>query len=107
MLFNVSTGVSGQPGESFLISGSSWASCVAYFEGLGKNLISIVLTDDIVIKNNTSDVCFLVSMRDNLTNTAYRYTIYDSFDNVAIWLNSQSDKTIQTLTKQNKQFVTI
>lgn len=108
MLFNVNTGNPGNPGESFLVSGSSWSACVAYFEGLGKNLVSITTQIESLILNQTgTTIYYAVVLKDNDTNSSQTFIIYDTFDNVILWINSQTDKTLTSIQKTNKQFVSI
>lgn len=108
MLFNVNTGTPGSSGESFLVSGSSWSACVAYFEGLGKNLVSITTTIENLIVNVTGvTTCYSVNLRDIDTNSQHSFIIYDTFDNVILWVNSQTDKSLSSIQKTNKQLVTI
>lgn len=105
MLFNV---IFSEPNEQLLISGNSWSSCLAYCEGTGKNIGSISTTSNAVIVNNpSSTICFVVTLKDDTNGEVSAFQIFDTYQNVINWVNTQVGKSLQTLNKQNKQFVAI
>ena len=107
MLFNVNLG-SGPSFETLLISGSSWSNCLSYCEGTGKQIQSIQLSDAQVVLDNISlGYCYLVIMRNNSTSLIASNLIYDTFENVLVWISSQSGFTFQSMSKQNRAFVSI
>lgn len=108
MLFNVYFAKTQSLAESFVISGSSWSECLAYCEGTGKTLQSIQLSNENVLVNNPSlSYAYLVSLRDDVTGTVSNTIIFDTYFNVIAWIDSKTDMSLQSLNKQNKQFVTI
>lgn len=108
MLLNVITGTQSQSGEAFLISGSSWSSCISYFENLGKTIISVSLNNSTIIPTDiTSSLCYMVSLTDTDTNLQQSYIIYDTFENVTNWINSQLDMSVSSINKQIRHFVSI
>ena len=108
MLFNVYFAQPQSLAENLLISGSSWSACLAYCEGTGKPLQSILLTNDnILVINPSLNYAYSVSLKDNVTGTISNTTVFDTYFNVIAWIDSKTDMSLQSLTKQNKQFVAI
>lgn len=108
MLFNVILGAAQQQVESLLISASTWSNCLSYCEGTGKELQSISYTSNsLKVVNQSLNYCFSVSLKDDVTGTISNIFIFDTYFNVIAWIDSQSGKSLATLSKQNKQFVSI
>ena len=107
MLFSCSIQISGV-GSNKLISGNTWSSCAAYLEGTGDVISSINIQNQNFIGNNTSSSeSYNVGLRDNVTSMLSAYIIYDTYDNVISWVNSQTGKSLQNLQYQNIPFVQI
>jgi hypothetical protein len=107
MLFNCSIQISGI-GSNKLVSGNTWSSCAAYLEGTGDVISSINIQKQNFIGNNTSsNESYNLTLKDNVTSTTSSYIIYDTYDNVISWVNSQTGKTLQNLQYQNRVFVQI
>ena len=107
MLFSCSIQISGV-GSNKLISGNPWSSCAAYLEGAGDSISSINIQNQNFIGNNTSSSeSYNVGLRDNVTSMLSAYIIYDTYDNVISWVNSQTGKSLQNLQYQNRPFVQI
>jgi hypothetical protein len=108
MLFTVSFAQPQSTVENYLISGSTWSECLAYCEGTGKPINSITLCSDILVPTNTSlNYSFVFGLRDNVTGDRMVYQVFDTESNVLNWVISQTDKSLISLTKQNKQLVII
>ena len=107
MLFNCSLKISGINSNK-LISGNTWSSCAVYLEGTGDVISSINIQKQTFIGNNTSSSeSYNVSLKDDVTSIILSYIIYDTYDNVISWVNSQTGKTLQNLQYQNRTFVQI
>ena len=107
MLFSCSLQSSGT-NLNKLISGNTWSSCAAYLEGTGDAISSINIQNQIFIGNNTSSSeSYNVSLKDDVTSVILSYIIYDTYDNVISWVNSQTGKSLQNLQYQNIPFVQI
>lgn len=110
MLFNVflKENLQQTPGINLLISGNSWSDCVQYCETLGENIVSINSSlEQLIINDNVLNSQYYVMMIDVITNTRTTYIIFDTLDNVLTWINLQSEKTLQSIQKQNRQFISI
>ena len=106
MLFNCGVQPTGASTEVKLISGNTWGECVAYLEGTGDAIQAINVQNVILIPNDTSSSnSYAVTLKDNVTGTQVYYIIYDTYANVISWIQSQTGKTVQTLSYQNRQFV--
>jgi hypothetical protein len=107
MLFNCALKISGI-NLNKLISGNTWSSCAAYLEGTGDVISSINIQNQNFIGNNTSSSeSYNVGLKDDVTNISSSYIIYDTYDNVISWVNSQTGKRLQNLQYQNIPFVQI
>jgi hypothetical protein len=107
MLFNCSIQISGI-GSNKLVSGNTWSSCAAYLEGTGDVISSINIQNQNFIGNNTSSSeSYNVGLKDDVTSISSSYIIYDTYDNVISWVNSQTGKRLQNLQYQNIPFVQI
>jgi len=107
MLFSCAIQSSGS-GLNKLISGSTWSACSAYLEGTGDVISSINIQNQIFIGNNiSSNESYNVNLKDNVTMVSLTYLIYDTYSNVISWVNSQSEKSLQNLSYQNRPFVQI
>ena len=107
MLFNVNLGTN-QNIEQLLISGSSWSNCLSYCEGTGKEIQSIANRDTSIIANNiTLGYYFSVIIKNNSTSVMSSKLIFDTFENVLIWVDQQTGHTLQSIIKSTTQFVSI
>ena len=107
MLFSCSLKISGVNSIK-LISGNTWSSCAAYLEGTGDVISSINIQKQNFIGNNTSSSeSYNVGLKDDVTSISSSYIIYDTYDNVISWVNSQTGKRLQNLQYQNIPFVQI
>lgn len=109
MLFNVLISLSANPRtEMILISGNSLLNCVQYLENNQKKVTNITESKEVLILNDSGAThCYLVNLRDVDTNTVFSYTIFDTFNNISSWINSQEDKYPLTISRQNKTFIII
>ena len=66
------------------------------------------IQNQIFIGNNiSSNESYNVNLKDNVTMVSLTYLIYDTYSNVISWVNSQSEKSLQNLSYQNRPFVQI
>jgi hypothetical protein len=105
MLINVFYKESSVP-KQLLISGASMASALVYCDA--NNIIPTSLNEIVnsLMPNNTSlNYNFNVTLKDQSENVSNQI-IFDTFDNVISWVNSQSGKYLVNLTRNNQSFVT-
>ena len=82
------------------------ASALVYCDA--NNIIPTSLNEIVnsLMPNNTSlNYNFNVTLKDQSENVSNQI-IFDTFDNVISWVNSQSGKYLVNLTRNNQSFVT-
>jgi hypothetical protein len=105
MLFSVNLQSSGV-GYASLVSGNTWGDCVSWAEGTGSIIQSInIQQQNLILVNPSSDESYIVGLKDTITNTLSTYTIYDTYSNVDVWIESQPDMAVQNISLQKRAFV--
>jgi hypothetical protein len=106
MLFNAV--VQSTTSEMFTISGNSWSNCLSYLEGTGKTIKTITLQNNNVIPNIPNQgYCYNVSIKNETTNEVINTEIFDTYEYVLGWINSQTGYSLQGIILFNKTFVSI
>ena len=107
MLFNVNF-KNGNSFENYAISGDSWSQCLAYCEGTGKDIQSISLyTVTLIVNDSQTTNSYYISLTNNLTNITTFYLIFDTYQNILTWIESQSDSSLTALTYQKRTYISI
>jgi hypothetical protein len=105
MLFNVSLQSSGI-GYASLVSGNTWNDCLTWAQNTGDLLQSIsIQLQTLILNNPSSDECYSVSLKDTITNSLSAYIVYDTYENVNTWIQSQADMSVQNIGYQKRTFV--
>lgn len=94
-----------------IVSAGTWALCLAYAEGTGKVIQTIVAYDETKINfiiNDSDGDCYFVNLKSTLTNLPEQYIIFDSgFNEIQSWILSQQNKTLSGLSVSQKNYVTV
>jgi len=107
MLFNVSF-KNGNSLENYAISGNSWSQCLAYCEGTGKEIQSILLYNTTLIVNDSQTTdSYFIALSNNLTEISKTYLIFDTYQNILTWIESQSDSSLTSLSYQKRTYISI
>jgi hypothetical protein len=94
--------------EQRIINAPSWSTCLAYCEGAGKDIQSIQLipTSIIVLHDLNTTNCYTTVIKINEVITQYVVWVHN-FESFTTWLNTLSNPIIQSITNQNKLYVTV
>jgi hypothetical protein len=96
---------------SKLVNAGSWSSCLAYCEGTGFEINSITQLSSnasVVLNNPSSENCYIVFFQSNTSATSYNYFVFDTdFESLETWINSQTDKTVNSIQLNKKSYVTV
>jgi hypothetical protein len=94
--------------EQRIINAPSWSTCLAYCEGVGKDIQSIILipTSIIVLHDLNTTNCYTTVIKINEVISQYVVWAND-FESFTTWLNTLSNPIIQSITNQNKLYVTV
>ena len=94
-----------------IINANSWSACLAYCEGTGLNINSIVQLSSnasVVLKDPTSENCYNVSLKSNSSTTSYSYFVFaNDFSSLEMWLDEQADTTVVGIQLTQKSYVTV
>jgi hypothetical protein len=105
MLFNISYRQQDET-KQLSVSGTSMSNVLVYCDANNITPITISNVNFAVILNQTSlNYCYTVNLSDQ-NNEQSSTVIYDTFENVITWINSQTGKTTQSLNKIDRAFVT-
>ena len=109
MLFNVVLINSDQSRDSLLISGSSWSNCLSYAEGTGKEIISIQNQKGVEVEviGTISENSYILQLKDNITLSTSTVVLYSTFEEMITWIQSLTDKTLNGLNSQQREFITL
>ena len=108
MLFLCSLKYNTGIGVNKFISGDSWNDVVSYCQTTQMTLMSISVSQQNIMVNDTQQqTLYNLGIKDEITKVISNYTIYDSYTNVLNWINSQSEKTLVSLTSQKIEFIQI
>jgi hypothetical protein len=106
MLFNAL--VQSTTPEIFTISGNSWSNCLSYLEGTGKTIKTITLQYINVIPNIPNQgYCYSVGIKNQTTNEVINTEIFDTYEYVLGWINSQTGYSLQGIIRYDKIFVSV
>ena len=90
----------------YLVSGNTWSDCTAWAESTEGSIQSISLQNQTLVLNNpSSDESYFVILKDDITNKLTNYIIYDTYRNIDVWIESQSDVSVQNISYQKKTYV--
>jgi hypothetical protein len=100
---------SGSPSVIKIINAPSWSSCLAYCEGTGLGIVGInIWGATIVINDETSTNCFLVTLLSEGTRVTTNYMVFDTDYNILqTWINAQTGKTVMGITLSEKSYVVV
>ena len=94
-----------------IINANSWSTCLAYCEGTGLNINSIVQlssSTQIVLEDPTSENCYNVFLKLNSSNTnSNNFVFANDFNSLETWLAEQTDVTIMSIQLTQKSYVTV
>jgi hypothetical protein len=94
--------------ENLTLSGNSWSNCLSYLEGTGKTIKTITLQNNNVIPNNPNQgYCYSVGIKNEITNETITTEIFDTYEYVLGWINSQTGYILQGIILFNKTFVSV
>ena len=94
--------------ENLVISGNSWSNCLSYLEGTGKTIKSITSVLTNVIPNVPNQgYSYNVIVKNQTTNEIISTEIYDTYEYVLNWIDSQTGYSLQNITRFTKTFVSI
>jgi hypothetical protein len=105
MLFNLSYKDSQNTLHLVNLSGSSMSAAILYCDS--NNFIPQAISNfdtEVILNEPSSQVCYSVILL-NQSNLQQSYLIYDTLSNVNSWIANQTDKTLNSLSKQNRAFI--
>ena len=100
-----------QDKEQRIVSTSSWAACLAYGEGTGKEILNLSKYDEsrtnFIIEQNDG-ICYDVTLKNNSTGlTSLNILFTTDFNSAQQWILQQQDKTCVNLSTTVKTYVTV
>ena len=106
MLFTLSYKNSSNEQSTINLSGSNMSAAILYCDANNLTPIQVGLQNvDLLLNNPSSNNCYLVSLKDSVTEASSGIIIYDTFSNIESWINSQSNKVVTNISLQNRAFV--
>jgi hypothetical protein len=94
-----------------IINADSWSSCLAYCEGTGLNINSIVQlssSTSVILKDSTTENCYNVSLRSNISTTSSNNFVFaNDFNSLETWLADQTDFIVVGIQLTQKSYVTV
>jgi hypothetical protein len=93
-----------------VVNTSSWATCLAYCEGTGDAITQIMILSnvEVVVNDASSTNCYQVTLKSNATQLLTSYLVFDtSYDTLQTWVNSQTNKTVNNISLQQKTYVVV
>jgi len=106
MLFTLSYKNSSNEQSTINLSGSNMSAAILYCDANNLTPIQVGLQNvDLLLNNPSSNNCYLVSLKDSVTEASSGIIIYDTFSNIESWINSQSNKVVTSISLQNRAFV--
>ena len=91
-----------------VINASSWATCLAYCEGTGLDIVTIQLlplVNIVQLSTETTD-CYQGTIKVNGVATQY-FVWANSFDSFNTWFESLTTPVLQNIQFSNKLYVTV
>ena len=109
MLFNVTLKNVDGSLDLLIISGSSWSNCVSYVEGTEKQIVGIsaLIYDNFILNNSSLSGYYQILLKNESAPESSNTIIYDTFENVSTWAQSQSGKEVTSCQFQKKSYIAI
>ena len=100
---------SGTTTESLLVNAPSWSDCLNYAENTGKQVTSMSLFGaDYLIIDSSTNTLFSIGLIDNITDGKSIKLLFNTDISSAIsWANSQTNKTLSSITSQKITYVAL
>jgi hypothetical protein len=96
---------------SKIINANSWSSCLAYCEGTGFDINSILQLSSsisVILKDPTSENCYSVFLKSNSSSTSSSNFVFaNDFNSLETWLAEQTDASVVNIQLQQKSYVTV
>jgi hypothetical protein len=93
-----------------IINASSWSNCLAYCEGIGSEISQIWCLGnmEVIVNDETTTNCFQVVLKSTTTQLQNTYMVFDtSYNTLQTWINSQTNKTVTSISLQQKTYVVV
>lgn len=109
MLFNLSLKNSDGSLDLLIASGSSWSNCISYAEGTGKEIIGVsaLIYDNFILNNSSLSGYYQILLKNESSPESSNTIIYDTFENVSTWAQSQSGYVVTGLQFKKMSYITI
>jgi hypothetical protein len=95
---------------STTLSADTWSDAASYAENNGKE-ISVIQSQNnfqIVLNAINSDTCYFVVMKDNTTQSLFRYIVYETnFQSLLNWISGQTDKVVTNIQLIQRNYVSL
>jgi len=105
MLFSVSYKNNQNEQGMFILSANTWDEVLVYCSTQSYSPENIMISTWNLIVSGPLTQAYSFSLKDNTTGTLESYLMYDTYDNVILWISNQSNKTVQNMTIQQKPLV--
>ena len=94
--------------QQYVISTDTWASCLAYCEGTGKEIQSIGTLSKVTFFPNVSGInSYQVSCSDAQGDLKNLVVWETNVDSLLTWLESQGYNSIKTIQQSDKSYVVV
>ena len=94
-----------------IINANSWSACLAYCEGTGLNINSIVQlpsSTSVILKDPTTENCYNVFLKSNSSTTnSNNFVFANDFNSLETWLADQTDVYVVNIQLTQKSYVTV
>jgi hypothetical protein len=107
MLFSLSYKNASNEQFTVNLSGSNMSSAILYCDSnnFTPYQISYLLNQNLLLNNPSTTECYSVGLKDTSTDNSTSYLIYDTFENVNNWIQSQSNKQVSVISLQDRAFI--
>lgn len=107
MNFSAILGVSTSQTQ-YVISASSWSSCLAYCEGTGLQINTIQLINQATLHYNVPGTnSYQITAVDSEGVTVNNIVWETDFDSLTTWVDSQGYQSVKTVQQSNKTYVVV
>ena len=107
MLFSLSYKNASNEQFAVYLSGTNMSSVILYCDSNNFTplQVSYQLNQNLLLNNPSTTECYSVGLKDTSTDNSTSYLIYDTFENVNNWIQSQSNKQVSVISLQDRAFI--
>jgi len=106
MLFNVVYKNASDVQSYVTMSGNNMSSVIVYCDSNNLTPLQILnQTFNLVLNNPSLTKCYLVTLKDNVTQNPTTTMVYDTYSGLNSWIASQTDKSVINLALLDRPFI--